>query len=191
MATFASAVEFQAFLGLGLPAANAVSVCSTGDDAMIRDSDPKNGGALKRARGAVLCRAAPSFLRFGSFELPARRGDVELVRKLGDYCLRHLGPYLDSNRSIDGGDLGDEIKRPTGHPVPPKKGQKVKVNEEEGPKDDYLGLLVAIIEVGRTTLGLQYLSRINISDGINSCFCRFTKICDAFPSGGLHALRAL
>lgn len=141
--SIASAVEIQAFLGLGLPAAIAVSVCLTGEDATIRDSDPKNAGALKRARGAVLCRAAPSFLRFGSFELPARRGDVQLVGKLADHCLRHLGPYLDLNRSKADGYLGDETKRSTEDPALRRKGQ------EDGPKEDYLKLLVAIVEVGR------------------------------------------
>lgn len=155
----ASAVEIQAFLGLGLPGTIAVSVCLTGEDATIRDSDPKNSGALKRARGAVLCRAAPSFLRFGSFELPARRGDVELVRKLADYCVRHLGPQLDPNRSVEGGDIGDERNSPTGHPVPPGKGQEVKLNEgKDLPREDYLGLLVAIVEVGPTNnVGCEYL----------------------------------
>lgn len=127
---------------------------------MIRDSDPENSGALIRARGAVLCRAAPSFLRFGSFELPARRGDVELVRKLADYCVRHLGPYLDPNRSMDDGDMGDDRKGRRGFPVPPCKGQELQLNEEE----DYLGLLVAIVEVGPTKVGCEYSSRTNTSE---------------------------
>lgn len=130
-----------------------MSVCSTGEDATIRDSDPKNSGALKRARGAVLCRAAPSFLRFGSFELPARRGDVELVRKLARYCLRHLGPYLDLSLSKD----------------------EVKPNEEGDPKDDYLGLLVAIIEVGPTTLSVQYSSRLKRQQRHDGWSCRFVN----------------
>lgn len=131
-----------------------VSVCSTGEDATIRDSDPKHGGALKRARGAVLCRAAPSFLRFGSFELPARRGDVELVRKLADYSLRHLGQYLHPNRSIDDGDLGDERRGPTGKAELLWGGQEVKMNKEEYRNGDYLGLLVAIVEVRRRSHNL-------------------------------------
>lgn len=136
----------------------AVSVCSTGEGATIRDSDPNNSGALKRARGAVLCRAAPSFLRFGSFELPARRGDYELVRKLADYCLRHLGPHFELNLSKDARDSGDERRRP-GHPMPPGKDHGTEQNKEEaqkdvngntdqvGSRDDYLGLLVAIVQV--------------------------------------------
>lgn len=135
-----------------------MSVCSTGEDATIRDPDPKNSGALKRAQGAVLCRAAPSFLRFGSFELPARRGDVELVRLLADYCLRHVGPHLELNLSKDGENSGGE-KRRTGYPTAPGKDHLVEQNNEEGERDsnenqgqvgsgnEYLGLLVAIVEV--------------------------------------------
>eukprot|EP00903_Cladosiphon_okamuranus_P015722 g14512.t1 len=144
----------EAFLGLGLPAAIAVSVCLTGEDATIRDTDPKNSGALKRARGAVLCRAAPSFLRFGSFELPARRGDVELVRNLADYCVRHLGSCLDPQRSLDDRYVEGERKGPKGHPVPPRKGQEEEVTMRE--KEDYLGLLVAIVEAtARMVAGWQ------------------------------------
>ncbi|KAJ2161974.1 hypothetical protein GGF46_001070 [Coemansia sp. RSA 552] len=42
--------------------------------------------------GAVVTRLAPSWVRFGSFELPASRGDHGLVKELADYLLRrHLG----------------------------------------------------------------------------------------------------
>ena len=44
--------------------------------------------------GAVVCRMAPSFLRFGSWQLPASRGDTALLRGLTDYTLRHHFPEL-------------------------------------------------------------------------------------------------
>lgn len=72
----------------------AVGVCSTGENTVTRDEDPGSNGTLKPVRGAVLCRAAPSFLRFGSFELPARRSELNVVRSLADFCLRHLSPHL-------------------------------------------------------------------------------------------------
>eukprot|EP00752_Nemacystus_decipiens_P010009 g8924.t1 len=148
----------EASLGLGLPATLAVSVCLTGEDATIRDSGPTNSGALKRARGAVLCRAAPSFLRFGSFELPARRGDVKLVRKLADYCLHHLGPYLDPSRLVDGGVVGDDRKSPTGYLATRRTGRDDRLNEGEASREDYLGLLVASVEAtARMVAGWQAL----------------------------------
>ena len=44
-----------------------------------------------------MCRLAPSFLRFGSFQLPASRGglDRDLVRVLADYAIRHHFPELE------------------------------------------------------------------------------------------------
>lgn len=84
----------EALAGLGLSSAVAVSVCATGEAVLMRDPRPELMGALVRTPGAVLCRTAPSFLRFGSFELPARRGEVEFSRQLAEYCIRHLGPHL-------------------------------------------------------------------------------------------------
>lgn len=150
--------DMQAFLGLGLPAAVAVSVCSSGERATIRDSNPKNRGTLKRAQGAVLCRAAPSFLRFGSFELPARRGDVTLVRKLADYCLRHLSPHFESSLLADAAESGVERTRKfltSGKDLGigrnegdgPAQEKDNESNQEMSARNDYVELLVAIVQV--------------------------------------------
>ena len=40
--------------------------------------------------GAIVCRVAPSFLRFGNFELPPSREDTALLRQLVDFTLH---PY--------------------------------------------------------------------------------------------------
>lgn len=46
-------------------------------------------------KGAVVCRVAPSFIRFGSFEIHAARNNVALLQELVDYTIRidfsHLG----------------------------------------------------------------------------------------------------
>ncbi|KAJ2454173.1 hypothetical protein GGF42_003665 [Coemansia sp. RSA 2424] len=44
--------------------------------------------------GAVVTRLAPSWVRFGSFELPASRSDYNLLRELADYVIRHHYPEL-------------------------------------------------------------------------------------------------
>ncbi|KAI8325520.1 UPF0061-domain-containing protein [Martensiomyces pterosporus] len=44
--------------------------------------------------GAIVTRMAPSWVRFGSFELPASRQDAKMVRKLADYVIRHHFPHL-------------------------------------------------------------------------------------------------
>ena len=44
----------------------------------------------------MVCRVAHSFVRFGSFQLPASRsgGDLPLVRLLADYVIRRHFPHL-------------------------------------------------------------------------------------------------
>ncbi|MEO9080163.1 MAG: protein adenylyltransferase SelO family protein, partial [Rhodanobacter sp.] len=44
-----------------------------------------------------VCRAAPSFIRFGNFELPAARGDIGLLQQLVDFTLRRDYPELAGN----------------------------------------------------------------------------------------------
>ena len=44
--------------------------------------------------GAVVCRIAPSFIRFGHFEILTARGDVELLRRLADFTIRSEYPEL-------------------------------------------------------------------------------------------------
>jgi uncharacterized protein YdiU (UPF0061 family) len=38
--------------------------------------------------GAIVCRVAPSFTRFGNFQLPASRGDVDLLTQLVEHTIR-------------------------------------------------------------------------------------------------------
>ena len=51
-------------------------------------------GNLKAEQGAVVCRVAPSFTRFGNFQLPSSRGDIELLRKLANFTIRNDFPEL-------------------------------------------------------------------------------------------------
>jgi uncharacterized protein YdiU (UPF0061 family) len=44
--------------------------------------------------GAVVCQVAPSFIRFGSFEIHAARQNVDLLRELVDYTIRTDFPHL-------------------------------------------------------------------------------------------------
>lgn len=48
--------------------------------------------------GAVVCRVSPSFVRFGTFQLPVSRGPEELglVRMTADYVIRHHYPDIDA-----------------------------------------------------------------------------------------------
>lgn len=82
----------EAMHHLGVPTTRALSLVLTGEQVvrdMFYDGNPR------REPGAVVCRVAPSFTRFGNFELPASRGDIETLRQLVDYTIRtdfsHLG----------------------------------------------------------------------------------------------------
>jgi uncharacterized protein YdiU (UPF0061 family) len=44
--------------------------------------------------GAVVCRVAPSFIRFGNFQIFTARGDIELLRQFVDYTIRTDFPHL-------------------------------------------------------------------------------------------------
>ena len=51
-------------------------------------------GHPKAEPGAVVCRVAPSFTRFGNFEIFTARGDVARLRQLVDYTIRTDFPQL-------------------------------------------------------------------------------------------------
>ena len=81
----------EAMHHLGVPTTRALSLIGTGEE-VVRDMF--YDGHPKAEPGAVVCRVAPSFLRFGHFELPASRGDTELLRRLVTFCIRRDYPWL-------------------------------------------------------------------------------------------------
>jgi len=81
----------EAMHHLGIPTTRALSLVATGD-AVRRDV--MYDGHPADEPGAVVCRVAPSFIRFGSFQLPASRGDLDLLRKLIDFTIRADFPDL-------------------------------------------------------------------------------------------------
>jgi uncharacterized protein YdiU (UPF0061 family) len=81
----------EAMHHLGVPTTRALSLVGTGEP-VLRDMFYDGNAATEP--GAIVCRAAPSFLRFGNFELPASRGDVGLLRQLVDFTLRRDFPEL-------------------------------------------------------------------------------------------------
>jgi uncharacterized protein YdiU (UPF0061 family) len=81
----------EAMHHLGVPTTRALSLVATGES-VVRDMF--YDGHPKAEPGAVVCRVAPSFIRFGNFELPASRNDVELLKKLIDFTIRRDFPHL-------------------------------------------------------------------------------------------------
>jgi uncharacterized protein YdiU (UPF0061 family) len=86
----------EAMHHLGVPTTRALSLVTTGEQVvrdMFYDGNPEP------EPGAIVCRVAPSFIRFGNFELPAARGDVALLRQLVDFTIRRDFPGLVSGTS--------------------------------------------------------------------------------------------
>ncbi|MGJ5642545.1 protein adenylyltransferase SelO [Formosa sp. S-31] len=77
----------EAMYHLGVPTTRALSLALTGDQ-VLRDM-LYNGNAAHE-KGAVVCRVAPSFLRFGNFEIFAARGETETLKTLVDYTIKHF-----------------------------------------------------------------------------------------------------
>lgn len=81
----------EAMHHLGVPTTRALSLVATGEG-IVRDMF--YDGHPRVEPGAIVCRVAPSFIRFGNFELPASRGDVALLRQLADFCIWRDFPEL-------------------------------------------------------------------------------------------------
>jgi uncharacterized protein YdiU (UPF0061 family) len=81
----------EAMHHLGVPTTRALSLVATGED-VIRDMF--YDGHPRPEPGAVVCRVAPSFIRFGNFELPAARNDPALLNRLLDFTITHYFAHL-------------------------------------------------------------------------------------------------
>ncbi|MDT0603400.1 protein adenylyltransferase SelO [Thalassotalea castellviae] len=81
----------EAMFHLGIPTTRALSLCLTGDKVtrdMFYDGNPQE------ELGAVVCRVSSSFMRFGSFQLPAMRGDKTLLKQMVDFSIKQNFPHL-------------------------------------------------------------------------------------------------
>lgn len=69
-------------------------------------------GNPKEEPGAIVCRVAQSFLRFGSYQIHTSRGkeDFDIVRALADYAIRHHFPHIENMSKSDSlsFSIGDE-----------------------------------------------------------------------------------
>ena len=75
---------------LGVPTTRALSLVGTGED-VVRDMF--YDGNARPEPGAVVC-VAPSFTRFGNFEILAARDDIDVLRQLADHTIRTDFPHL-------------------------------------------------------------------------------------------------
>jgi uncharacterized protein YdiU (UPF0061 family) len=95
----------EAMHHLGVPTTRALSLVATGEPVL---RDMFYDGHPREEPGAVVCRVAPSFLRFGNFQVHAAQGEHETLRRLADFVRTN---YF-SNKSIQ--ETFREICRRTG-----------------------------------------------------------------------------
>jgi uncharacterized protein YdiU (UPF0061 family) len=74
---------------LGVPTTRALSLAGTGE-AVIRDMFYDGNPAPEP--GAIVCRVAPSFVRFGNFQIHAAHGESHALKSLADYVLQNFYP---------------------------------------------------------------------------------------------------
>lgn len=77
----------EAMHHLGVPTTRALSLALTGDK-VVRDMF--YDGRPELEPGAIVCRVAPTFLRFGNFELFSSRRDERTLRELLAFSVRHF-----------------------------------------------------------------------------------------------------
>lgn len=82
----------EAMYHLGIPTTRALTLALSGDEVM---RDILYDGNSAYEKGAIVTRVAPSFLRFGSYEILAARQDHKTLKTLVDYTIQrhfvHLG----------------------------------------------------------------------------------------------------
>jgi uncharacterized protein YdiU (UPF0061 family) len=81
----------EAMHHLGVPTTRALSLIATGE---LVERDMFYDGHPRMEPGAVVCRVAPSFLRFGSFEILRADDEPALLRTLVDYAIDRFDPSL-------------------------------------------------------------------------------------------------
>ena len=82
----------EAMHHLGVPTTRALSLVSTGE-MVLRDM--MYDGNQAHEPGAVVCRVAPSFIRFGSFQIHSAMGDIPTLKSLLEHTITHHFPEHD------------------------------------------------------------------------------------------------
>jgi uncharacterized protein YdiU (UPF0061 family) len=96
----------EAMHHLGVPTTRALSLVATREE-VVRDMF--YDGHPRPEPGAVVCRVAPSFLRFGNFQILAAQREHEELQRLAAYVLKNFFP---EQGNIE--DLFREVCRRTG-----------------------------------------------------------------------------
>lgn len=84
----------EAMYYLGVPTTRSLCLIETGD---LVTRDIMYNGNPKEEKGAIVCRVAPSFIRFGNFEILSARQETENLKLLADYTITNYFPEITSD----------------------------------------------------------------------------------------------
>ncbi|MBS7566694.1 YdiU family protein [Mucilaginibacter sp. Bleaf8] len=82
---------------LGVPTTRALSLVATGDQ-VVRDMFYDGRPAYEP--GAIVCRTAPSFLRFGSFEMLRARNEIDNLTNLVNWTIDRYYPHISGDDKV-------------------------------------------------------------------------------------------
>ncbi len=88
----------EAMHHLGIPTTRALSLILTGDQVL---RDMFYDGHPEYEPGAVVCRTAQSFIRFGNFEILASRKEYDLLKQLTRYTIATDFPHITGGSETD------------------------------------------------------------------------------------------
>ncbi|MBP1224571.1 protein adenylyltransferase SelO [Flavobacterium sp. 1355] len=76
---------------LGVPTTRSLSLIQSGDE-VLRDILYNGNPAYEK--GAIVCRVAPSFIRFGSFEMLTARNELKNLKQFTEFTIRNYFPEI-------------------------------------------------------------------------------------------------
>ncbi|TCN55383.1 YdiU family protein [Flavobacterium circumlabens] len=82
----------EAMFYLGVPTTRSLSLMLSGDE-VLRDILYNGNPAYEK--GAIVCRVAPSFIRFGSFEMITSRNELKNLKQFVEYTIKHYFPEIE------------------------------------------------------------------------------------------------
>lgn len=87
----------EAMFYLGVPTTRALSLVLTGDQ-IVRDMF--YNGNPEYEPGAIVMRVAPSFLRFGNFEIFTSKNEISNLKNLTDWTIERFYPHISGEDKI-------------------------------------------------------------------------------------------
>lgn len=81
----------EAMFHLGVPTTRSLSLILSGDQ-VLRDVLYNGNPAYEK--GAIVCRVAPSFIRFGSFEMITSRNELRNLKQFVEFTIKHYFPEI-------------------------------------------------------------------------------------------------